>query len=169
MSIAVARSPLLPNRPLANVALAGVVAGTLDLVYASTFWGIQVHMTPLQILQSIATGWLGREAAYAGGVSSALLGLVSHYGIAIAMATAFYLACRRWPALARKPLLHGALYGIVLYAVMTYVVVPLSKAGAGQWPAWRWENLSHIAGHMLLVGIPCALGARRALALRGDD
>jgi len=97
-----------------------------------------------------------------------LLGLVSHYAIAITMATVFYLACRRWPMLARRPLLYGALYGIVLYVAMSYVVVPLSNAGAGKLPAWRWENLSHIAGHMVLVGIPCALGARRALALRGS-
>src|SRR3546814_1126363 len=83
------------------------------------------------------------------------------------MAAGFYLACKRWPALARKPVLSGSLYGIALYVVMTYVVVPLSNAGNGGLPAWRWENLSHIAGHMLLVGIPCALGAR--LALRSEE
>jgi uncharacterized membrane protein YagU involved in acid resistance len=149
--------------PHAMVALAGIVAGTLDLVYASTFWGIQRGLTPLQILQSVAAGWLGR-ATYEGGYRSALLGLVSHYGIAITMAAMFYFASRRWPALARKPMLSGSLYGIALYVVMTYVVVPLSKAGAGELPAWKWEDLSHIAGHMLLVGIPCALGARFALA-----
>jgi len=169
MSIAVASSNPFFARPRNVVALAGLVAGTLDLVYASTFWGIQVGFTPTQILQSIASGWLGREAAYAGGYPAALLGLVSHYGIAIVMATVFYLASKRWPVLARRPFLYGALYGALLYAVMTYVVVPLSNAGTGHHlPAWRWENLSHIAGHMVLVGIPCALGARRAMALRDN-
>jgi uncharacterized membrane protein YagU involved in acid resistance len=167
MSIAVASSNRLLSRPYSVVVLAGAVAGTLDLVYASTFWGIQVGFTPLQILQSIASGWLGHDAAFAGGYPTALLGLVSHYAIAITMATAFYLASKRWPTLARRPFLYGALYGALLYAVMTYVVVPLSNAGTGHHlPAWRWENLSHIAGHMVLVGIPCALGARRAMALR---
>src|SRR5690606_19494928 len=103
---------------------------------------------------------------YGGGLPSALLGFASHYAIAIAMAAAFLLACRRWPALLHRPVAYGALYGVLLYAVMTYAVVPLSRAGAGHWPQWRWENLSHIAGHMLLVGLPCALGARRALARR---
>jgi uncharacterized membrane protein YagU involved in acid resistance len=153
--------------PYGVVALTGVIAGTFDLIYASTFWGIQVGFTPLQILQSVASGWLGHDAAFAGGYPSGLLGLVSHYGIAITMAAVFYLASKRWPALARKPFLYGALYGGLLYAVMTYVVVPLSNAGAShQLPAWRWENLSHIAGHMVLVGIPCALGARRAMENR---
>ena len=139
-----------------------MVAGTLDLAYATTFWGLQLGYTPLQILQSVATGWLGRDA-YAGGWPAALLGAASHYAIAVAMATAFYLAARRLRMLALRPMAYGALYGLVLYAVMTYVVVPLSNAGNGQLPAWRWENLSHIAGHVLLVGIPCAFGARRAL------
>ncbi len=152
--------------PRAAVLLGGLVAGTLDLAYASTFWGLQIGFTPKQIMQSVAAGWLGRDAAYAGGWPSALLGLASHYGIAIAMAATFYLACLRWPALARRPLRNGALYGAVLYAVMTYVVVPLSNAGGGELPPWRWENLSHIAGHMLLVGVPCALAARAALASR---
>lgn len=160
----------MPNRlsacPFTYVALAGMVAGTLDLAYAFTFWGIQAGLTPPQILQSVAAGWLGRDAAYGGGLPSASLGFASHYAIAIAMAAVFALASRHWRMLARRPVAYGALYGIVLYAVMTYVVVPLSNAGAGHWPAWRWENLSHIAGHMVLVGIPCAFGARRALALR---
>src|SRR3546814_12745702 len=82
------------------------------------------------------------------------------------MAAVFYLACKRWPVLARKPVPSGSLYGIALYVVMAYVVVPLSTAGNGGLPAWRWENPSHIAGHMLLVGIPCALRARFATASR---
>src|SRR3546814_1137408 len=90
--------------PRAMVALAGIVAGTLDLIYAATFWGIQKGLSPLQILQSVAAGWLGR-ATFEGGYPSALLGLVSHYGIAITMAAVFRFASRRWPALVHKPLL----------------------------------------------------------------
>src|SRR3546814_16531569 len=78
------------------------------------------------------------------------------------MAAVFWFASRRWPALVHKPLLTGSLYGLALYAVTTYVVVPLSNAGTGELPAWKWESLSHIAGHMLRIGIPCALGARFA-------
>src|SRR3546814_2469079 len=114
--------------PRAMVPLAGIVAGTLDLIYASTFWGIQKDLSPLQILQSVAAGWLGR-ATYEGGYPSALLGLVSHYGIAITMAAGFYLAFKRWPALARQTVLSGSLYGIALLFVMHYVVVPVSNAG----------------------------------------
>ncbi len=156
-----------PHRSALFCVLAGgLMAGTLDLVYASTFWGIKIGFTPVQILQSIAAGWLGSDASYAGGWGSALLGLASHYGIAIAMAACYYAASLRWRALAQQPLRYGPLYGVLLYATMTYVVVPLSRAGDGTLPAWRWENLSHLAAHMLLVALPCALAARCALRTR---
>lgn len=144
----------------------GLAAGTLDLIYACTFWGIKIGFTPMQILQSISAGWLGRDAAYAGGWTSATLGLVSHYGIALVMAACYYAASLRWRALAERPLRYGPPYGVLLYAAMTYVVVPLSNAGDGSLPAWRWENLSHLAAHMLLVALPCALAARCALRAR---
>ena len=155
-----------PRSASSCVLAGGLVAATLDLVYASLFWGIKIGFTPVQIMQSIAAGWLGSDAAYGGGASAAGLGLISHYGIALVMAACYYAASLRWPALALRPLRYGALYGVLLYAAMTYVVVPLSRAGGGTLPAWRWENLSHIAVHILLVGVPCALAARCAMRRR---
>src|SRR3546814_14909705 len=80
--------------PRAMVLLAGIVAGTLDLIYASTFWGIQKDRSPLQILQSVAAGWLGR-ATYEGGTPSALLGRASPDGIANTMVAVCYIAATR--------------------------------------------------------------------------
>ena len=146
------------------VAAGGLVAGTLDLLYICTFWALR-GVGPVRIFQSVAAGWTGRDAAIAGGWRTAALGLASHYLIAICMAAVFFLAARRYPALVRRPWLSGALYGIVLYAVMNYVVVPLSAAGTGALPALRWTDLLHLAAHMFLVGASCAWFAR--LALRG--
>ena len=144
-----------------NVFLAAAFAGSLDLLYAFAFWGAQ-GVPPVRILQSIASGWLGREA-YSVGAPAAVLGALSHYGIVLVMAWACYRVARIWPALARRPWLFGPLYGAVLYLAMTYVVVPLSAAGNGQWPAWQWSQLAHLAAHMALVGTPCAFAAARAL------
>ena len=145
--------------------LAAAVAGSLDLLYAFAFWGAQ-GLPPVRILQSIASGWLGREA-YSVGAPAAVLGALSHYGIVLVMAWACYRVARIWPALARRPWLFGPLYGAALYLAMTYVVVPLSAAGNGQWPAWQWSQLAHLAAHMALVGTPCAFAA--ASALRGPE
>lgn len=141
--------------------LAAAVAGSLDLLYAFAFWGAQ-GLPPVRILQSIASGWLGREA-YSVGAPAAVLGALSHYGIVLVMAWTCYRVARIWPALARRPWLFGPLYGAALYLAMTYVVVPLSAAGNGQWPAWQWSQLAHLAAHMALVGTPCAFAAARVL------
>jgi len=152
-----------PHRFLPRaVAIAALVAGSLDLLFAFTFWGLH-GVGPVRILQSIAAGWLGRADAAAGGMAAAILGFVSHYGIVLVMAWVYYRAARMWPALAQRPWLYGALYGIVLFVVMTWAVVPLSAAGNGHLTPWQSSFPLHIAGHMLLVGIPIALGARRAL------
>jgi uncharacterized membrane protein YagU involved in acid resistance len=150
------------RRPLRYVALGGIAAGTLDLIYICTLYAFK-GVSPVRILQSIAAGWVGREAAVAGGSATALLGFFSHFGIALVMAYVYYAISRHQKALVAHPFGYGALYGLLLYAVMTYLVVPLSAAGGSGAPAWQWINLAHIGAHVVLVGITCALAARLAL------
>lgn len=145
--------------------LAGAIAGLLDMVWVCTLWGT-LGATPKRIFQAIASGWVGNDAAVAGGWTTALLGLASHFAITIAMAYAYALAARRLPLLIQRPVLYGALYGILLWAIMIYVVVPLSAAPSGQSPPWPWALWANLAVHMFLVGVPCALGARWALRVR---
>lgn len=89
----------LTRRALGIVAIAGVVAGCLDLVYAFVYFGFR-GVTPVRILQSIATGLLGR-ASYGGGGATALLGAVLHFFILIVAAALFYFASRGVPWLVR--------------------------------------------------------------------
>lgn len=145
--------------------LAGAIAGLLDMVWVCTLWGT-LGVAPKRIFQAIASGWVGNDAAVAGGWTTALLGLASHFAITIAMAYVYALVARRLPLLIQRPVLYGALYGIVLWAIMIYVVVPLSAAPSGQSPPWPWALWANIAAHMFLVGVPCALGARWALRAR---
>lgn len=152
----------LPRASFKPVVDAGLLAGLLDMAWVCTLWGF-LGVTPKRIFQAIASGWVGNDAAVAGGWATALLGAVSHFGITVAMAWAYYIAATRLPALVRRPVLYGALYGIVLFVVMIHVVVPLSAAPSGQSPPWPWTLWANIAAHMFLVGVPCALGARWAL------
>ena len=147
-------------RPWHWVALGGFVAGALDILYALVFW-VPQGAAPARILQSIAAGLLGKEAAVAGGTATAALGLLLHFTMTLMMAGAYYLASRWQPVLVRRPALFGALYGLLLYVVMNYVVVPLSAVGGGPAPAGLWMWCS-ILVHMAFVGIPCAYAARSA-------
>ena len=145
--------------PWTFVAAGGLVAGTLDIVYAIVYWTIRAGLPARRILQSVASGLLG-EASFAGGAATAALGLALHYGIAVSMAVAYYVVSRRVSALVRAPLALGAAYGLFLYALMNYVVVPLSAAGAGS-KERLWIVLS-ILVHAGFIGVPIALFTRRA-------
>ncbi len=132
----------------------GLIAGTLDIAYACVYWGVKLDVPARRILQSVAAGLLG-EASFRGGAATAALGLALHFVIAVSMSVGYYLASRRWPLLWERPLACGASYGLGLYAVMNYIIVPLSAAGAGSKDA-LWIGLS-VAVHVLLIGIPIAV------------
>jgi hypothetical protein len=145
--------------PAIYVLAGGLVAGTLDIAYACAFWALKSGVPATRIFQSVAAGLLG-PASFEGGGRTAALGLVLHYFIALSMSTTYYLVARRWPLLRRRPVLCGAGYGLLLYGVMNYIVVPLSAAGRGSKDP-LWITLS-VAVHMVLIGVPIALFTRRA-------
>jgi hypothetical protein len=78
----------------------------------------------------------------------------------LVMSAASYIVARRWALLQHQRWLAGAAYGLLLYGIMNYVVVPLSAAGPGSTDP-LWIGLS-IAVHVLLIGIPIALFVGRA-------
>ncbi|MGH7579721.1 MAG: hypothetical protein ACREM9_06075, partial [Gemmatimonadales bacterium] len=80
--------------------------------------------------------------------------------IAVSMSLTYYLVSRRWAPLRERAVLAGAGYGLLLYGIMNYIVVPLSAAGPGAKDP-LWIGLS-VAVHIFLIGIPIALFARRA-------
>ena len=149
------------KRRVAYVLLGGLVAGAFDISYACTYWFLKRGVAPRRVLQSVASGLLGPDTSFNGGWRTALLGLVLHFCIATTMAVTYYGFARRWPELWQRPLRYGPLYGLLLYGVMNYIVVPLSRALPGS-PNTVWVLLS-IAVHAFLIGTPIAWFARKAV------
>ena len=143
------------------VVAGGLLAGALDITYACVFWGIKAGVAPIRVFQSVAAGLLGPES-FDGGVPTAALGLALHFSIAMSMAVTYYLIARSWRLLVRRVWICGIAYGLVLYCIMNYIVLPLSAAGRGSADP-LWVGLS-IAVHAFLIGLPIALASRRALA-----
>jgi hypothetical protein len=147
---------------LRAVLLGGLTVGILDITDALVFFGLYIPATPMRIFHSVAAGLIGREAARAGGVPTAILGGVLHFTIATIITAIYFLASRKLPALVRRPVVYGLAYGVVCYFVMSFVVIPLSAAGRPlSWPAWP-VLVNGILGHALLVGMPAALWVSRA-------
>lgn len=135
-----------------------LVVGVLDGGDAVIFFGLR-GAAPVRIFQSIAAGLLGR-AAFAGGLSTALLGVLLHFFISFVVVATFLLASRRIRPLIRAPVAAGLAYGVVVYLVMNFVVVPLSAAATGR-PSWP-VVANGLMIHMLGVGLPASLFARAA-------
>lgn len=152
-----ARKPLTTSRALLYGTL---TVGTLDILDAFLFWYFYRDVAPVRILHSIAAGLLGR-ASFEGGAATAALGLFLHYFISFMVVLTYILASRRLPSLVRRPFLYGPLYGLAVYGVMNYIVVPLSAAASSGSPAAP-VLLNGLLIHAFGVGLPSALFARAA-------
>ncbi len=141
------------GRGLRAILLAGAAAGSLDITAAFVTWAPK-GISPVRILQGVASGLLGAKS-YRGGAATAVLGLGFQYLIAITAAAVFFAASRRLPVLTRRPFLFGALYGIGVYLVMYRIVMPLSRVHRSpfSWPA----TAIAVATHVVCVGIPIAV------------
>ncbi len=139
------------------IAGATLLVGVLDLSDAFIFYALR-GIPPVRILQGIAGGIYGR-AALGMGHRAALIGLVCHFFIAFSATTVFLLASRKLP-LGQRPWLYGSLFGIALYILMNYVVLPLSKIGLRPTPPLV-PLINGVAALVFCIGIPLAFIARR--------
>jgi len=141
-------------RTLKPILLGGLVAASIDILVAC----LLNHRSVPFILQSIAGGLLAQRA-YAGGAATALLGLLLQEVMGIIIAAIYVLAARRWDDLREGWVTWGVIYGVVIFVVMNYVVLPLSA-----WRAMPRFSLLSFAGNlaaMFLFGLIVAFCASR--------
>ena len=146
---------------LRAVLVGGSIAGTLDILFAISFAGYN-GAPPARLLQTVASGLLGNEA-FSGGIPTAALGLLLHFGMSYLWAGIFLVAARRLPRLVRQPMLSGILFGVVVFLTMRLVVLPLS---AFPYPV-TFKPLAttlDLLSHTFLFGVPIALATRRFYA-----
>jgi hypothetical protein len=141
------------HRPYVAVVAGGLAAGVFDIIYAFVLSGMRGGK-PLGVLQSIASGVLGAEA-YKGGATTAALGLALHLGITIFAALLFLLAARRSALIQRHYILFGLMFGVLVYLVMNFAVLPLS-AVPFKIKYTGVDILQGFVSHALLVGLPIA-------------
>jgi hypothetical protein len=148
------------TKPYPTVLWGGLLAGALDITYACVNSGLRGRGGPERVLQSVASGLLGK-GAFEGGAGAAALGLFCHFLIAVTAAFVYYAASRQLDILVRQPVVCGLLYGVVVYVVMSFVVVPLSAAPF-RFPLRPGVIIPGLLVHMFLIGLPIALFVRRA-------
>jgi hypothetical protein len=135
---------------------AGLVVGVLDISSAFVIWW-QRGVGARRGLQGIAAGLLGAKS-FDGGLVTASLGLVLHFFVAFVVVSIFYVASLKIEFLTTHPVVSGVLYGIGIYIVMYWFVLPMA------FPTFRHRmgnELLAVAIHISLIGLPCALIVRR--------
>ena len=137
---------------LRPIALATAVAGTLDILFAMllTLWGGREIPGMLRFVGSGPV-----PAATEMGAAGAILGLIVHFAIMAVMAAAFVALARARPRLIENPYVAGIAYGLITYAIMNLLVVPL-RFGTPLPPS-ATSIATQLFAHIVLVGIPIAL------------
>lgn len=143
------------SKPWNAIVLGGLVAGTIDIGAASLInW-----LNPAFICKFVAGGLLGK-AALAGGIDVAAYGMVLQWLESLIIA-AVYVAAAEWlPILKRQWIPFGLAYGVGIFFVMNYIVVPLSAWH--RWPHMAWDKFAENMAAMLLFGVIVAYFAARA-------
>src|SRR5215813_744030 len=139
----------------------GLAVGVLDGM-AAVILTLYFKRSPKGMFQGIAKGLIG-DASFNGGWATVLLGVALHFLIAFIWAAIYHGASVMLPALIRRALVFGPIYGVVVYFAMQIIVLPLS---AIRKPPFSFGTgtamMRGIIVHILCVGLPIALMARRA-------
>jgi hypothetical protein len=92
------------------------------------------------------------------GTAGAIIGLLVHFTLMSIMAAFFMALVRLRPALLKTPLRTALGYGLVTYAILDLVVVPLRFPAA--FPPKPMSIATQLFAHIVLVGIVFVLVAR---------
>lgn len=136
----------------------GLISGILDITSAFIIYALR-GLSPIQLLQLVASGLLGADA-YKGGLPVAFLGLCLHFLIAFTAAAVYHMASRRLQILVQHPVLCGLFYGVAVYLFMNSIVLPLSAFPT----KIVYTPVVLIRGlliHMFCIGLPISLANKR--------
>jgi hypothetical protein len=142
---------------LSAIFLGGLIAGTIDIGAASLISG----RSPAFIMQAIAGGLLGK-ASFGGGIATVILGAVLQELMGVLIAAIYVVALKCLRGLLRRWISSGLVYGVIVFFVMNYVVVPLSAWKAA--PHFTSVKFAANMAAMLLFGLIVAFFARRLVS-----
>src|SRR6185312_1590711 len=150
----------MPRKSLIKpILIAGLVAGILDISDALIFFYVRSHVPPMRLFQGIAAGLIGKSS-FSDGLGSAALGLLMHFCSATFSAGVFVIAARSLPALRRHAVASGMVYGLIVYAIMNYLVLPRTHAHPLPTEV-SIAVINGVAAIVFCIGLPIALVNKR--------
>jgi hypothetical protein len=137
----------MKRRPLVLVISSAILVGTLDILAACIQYYLKTGNGPAPVFKFIASGVFGANA-FTAGDRMIMYGLLFHYSIAISFTIFFFLISALFPVVLKAKVATGIVYGILVWAVMNLLVVPISNTPKGE---FDWIN----AGVGMLILVMC--------------
>ena len=159
MSTIASTSPTDRNSLLRSITLGGTILALCHLIIQDGIFFSLLEKYPfISLLQYIASGAMGK-AAFAGGLATALLGAVLEFLMTFIIAGIFILSANQIPLLRRYVVVGSLLYGVGVFIVMNFIVLPLSAAPPS--PLTVLQIIETFIEHVLLIGLPLGILVRR--------
>jgi hypothetical protein len=150
----------MPKNQVSRFILAWLATGVSDFLWAVVLSVGIYKNTFAQLWQGVASVPLGKSAMD-GGTRTVVIGILLHFGVALAWTTVFFILTRfgwmqrilnsRWGALKV-----ASVYGPFIWAFMSLLVIPLllHRSPSNWWPRnWtRWAVQA--IGHIVFVALP---------------
>lgn len=154
----------LPSSFPGIVLLTGFITGTLDILSASVYFTIATHGQPLsKLFAYISSGVFGKNAFNGHPVMTGW-GLLFHYLIAGTWSFIFLSIYPKIPGLRNYPVATGLAYGLMIWSIMQFIVLPFSHVTHG--PLHLVPALLNITILMVMIGLPLSFIGKRYYAGR---
>src|SRR5215470_3100661 len=139
---------------------AGLLTGVVDFLFSSVLVVVFYHSTVTRLWQGVASVPLGPEAL-TGGMTSAAIGVLLHFGVVFTWSAVFLFVVLRWPwvrSVLASP--YGkakvaALYGPLIWTLMSLAVIPVFTH---RLPPIGFRWWVQFFGHIPFVAFPIVFG-----------
>ena len=142
------------NAPIKTIIIAGLIAGTLDILAAFADYYIATGKGPEGVLKFIASGVFGK-AAFTGTTMMIWLGLLFHFIIAFGLTIFFFIIYPKIKFLQLNIVLTAIIFALVSWAITNLIIVPLSNT-----PAIPFKLISALKAFVILIftiGFPLSI------------
>ncbi|MGN6437383.1 MAG: hypothetical protein ACTHMM_12660 [Agriterribacter sp.] len=146
------------NKTLQAILKAGIVAGSLDILLAFANAWFSSGVSPMRVLQFIASAVMAKKA-FQQSYRSALLGLAIHFIITLVWTGLFFAIYNHYKRVVRSAFLQSVFYGLFIWLVMNLLILPLTNVPKS---GFQWTGA--IKGAIILIiaiGFPLVSFARK--------
>ena len=144
---------------IAAILVSGLIIGAMDGIAAIAHaYGLRGTL-PSTVFRYVASAVFGRDA-FTGGSTMVVWGVVFHMTVATGWTALYFLVAPQLKFAASNKVLAGMAYGLFVWVMMNFVVVPMTRVTVGVIRPSVPTALM-ILIHLFVIGVPISLLAQR--------